>query len=84
MRPTSRLALAALSGAAAALAVPAALRLSPAGADAPAQGPPDFAAVVERARPGVVHVWNFLVRPRDVPDPGDPASRNENVGSGFV
>ena len=47
-------------------------------------GPPDFAAVVERALPGVVHVHNYLARVRDVPEPGEHSANDDNVGSGFV
>jgi serine protease Do len=75
------LALAAALGAAMALAVGGPARPA-AGGDAGAL--PDFVSVAARARPGVVHVVNYLSRERDVPDPGDPDSKNDNVGSGFV
>lgn len=45
---------------------------------------PDFASVVERALPGVVHVHNYLARVRDVPEPGERSASDDNVGSGFV
>ncbi len=79
MRRSIPLLLAAALGA---LAARAAAPTAQARPDAP--GPPDFAAVAARAEPGVVYVQNWLKRPRDVPDPGEPSATVDSVGSGFV
>ncbi|MCC7140449.1 MAG: trypsin-like peptidase domain-containing protein [Planctomycetes bacterium] len=55
-----------------------------AGADPASGGLPDFAAMVERSEPAVVHIQSYLARPRLVPEADDRGSGDDAIGSGFV
>ena len=53
-------------------------------AEPAAAGLPDFASVVERIEPGVVHVHTYLSRGRDVPESDDRGPSDDFFGSGFL